>query len=232
MNAIDPNEPGYTIMGAGVGDIGGEHISLSRLELADTIVGSDMADLFAALRPPGSEDPYEQYHQGAQTLADIDLQDFNPQVLKDAGIKPYVEVEGDDEDVIPSSVERKSSIIPFVSKEEKDELTFMQDERRKFIGLSSERDYTKDISEIPYSILSQFFTNDGNLKDGVSLEFPDDQEFTITEEEFEECADDLEARIELIAEDIVSGRAHPAIVALVEKVEQAAPKSTPLKVVT
>jgi hypothetical protein len=74
----------------GIGDIGGDDIDLRSLDMTDTLIGSAMNELTAALGEV-EENPYEAYHQGDGGISDIVLTTFDSALLLDGGIRPYTE---------------------------------------------------------------------------------------------------------------------------------------------
>lgn len=87
---MSSNQPDFATfeIGGGIGDIGGDEIDLSSLNVTDTLIGTTMSELTAALGEP-SLNEYESYHMGDGGISDIELTSFDSALINEAGVRPY-----------------------------------------------------------------------------------------------------------------------------------------------
>jgi hypothetical protein len=164
----------------GIGDIGTDDIDLKglNLDMTDTLIGSAMNELTAALGEADSN-PYEAYHQGDGGISDIVLTTFDSALLIDGGIKPYTEDPEAETSTFDDAKELANSMGKEIPKEEDTnkiiDMSVILRQLDKVTNLEVNND------KMPWTEYKVFdFNADGDL-----VIVDDEEEFT--DEDFEEA---------------------------------------------
>jgi hypothetical protein len=154
----------------GIGDVGGDDIDLRSLDMTDTLIGSAMSELTAALGE-AEQNPYEAYHQGDGGISDIVLTTFDSAILLDGGIRPYTEDQ--------ESFDNAKEMAETMGKK-------LSNEKESHIGEISE--ILKDLDKSTKKLVSSAFIpwNDAKVltvnESSGEVEFVDDENTFVAED--------------------------------------------------